>query len=396
MTSLSFDRLLKSSQLAAPSMARADTFIADRSIGMLRPDRERLDGKVKKSRGGASGGGALTKALSKRLKTKPPRSSKAGRKRVSVGGADFDRRQRAIVKIHYFNHTRGGAAGLKAHAQYIAREAASRDDPPTALEPEAGDTHGQTRAHANYLDRGGQNPFYDADSDGVDGAARIEAWAKSDRRHFRLILSAEEGARLKDQPSYTRQVMARAGVALGTTLSWVAVDHHDTDNPHTHLIMRGRRANGQDLVLPKDFIKHGFRSIARDVATEWLGERTREDERLALDRETRRHAPTRLDRMIEAQLGDTGRVRGAELRAPNGDHALAQAMKLRVRELERIGLAQSLGRELFQLAPDWRERLQAMELHANIRKRIVQERTQRDIARQQQLARQIRKGLIER
>jgi type IV secretory pathway VirD2 relaxase len=393
---MSFDRLLKSSQLATPAIARVDNFIADRSIRMLRQDRERLEGKVKKSRGASSGGRPLTKELSKRLKAKPPRTARAGRKTLSVGGADFDRRQRAIVKIHYFNHARGGAAGLKAHAQYIAREAASRDDPSTALEAEVDDARQPTRAHAGYLDRGGQNAFYDAQGDGVDGAARIEAWAKSDRRHFRLILSAEEGTRLRDQPSYTRQVMARADAALGTTLNWVAVDHHDTDNPHTHLIVRGRRANGQDLVLPKDFIKHGLRSIARDVATEWLGERTREDERLALDRETRQHAPTRLDRMIEAQARDTGRVRAAELRAPNGDHALAQAMKLRVRELERMGLAQSIGREFFQLAPEWRERLQAMELHANIRKRIVQERVQRDTARQQQLARQLRKGLIER
>jgi len=30
--------------------------------------------------------------------------------------------------------------------------------------------------------------------------------------------------------------------------------------------LRGRRANGQDLVIPKDVIRHGFRNIARDVA----------------------------------------------------------------------------------------------------------------------------------
>ena len=384
-----------------PAIGRADALVADRSIRLTRADRERLEGKVKKSRGGrggSSGVGKLTKKLSERLKTKPPRPTKLGGKVFGDRAMEFDRRQRAVVKIHYFNHAGGGAAGLKAHAKYIARDAATRDDLSVAAPSdgeERKDSHWQARAHADYLDRQGRSPFYDAHGESIDGAARVENWARADRRHFRLILSAEEGAQLRDLPSYARQVMARAGAALGTTLSWVAVDHHDTDNPHTHLIVRGRRANGQDLVMPKDFIKHGFRSIARDVATEWLGARTPEDERLALDRETRRHAPTRLDRVIEAQADGAGRVRVAELRAPNGDDTLAQALKLRVRELERMGLGQTISGDTFQLAPDWRERLQAMELHANIRKRVVQERLQRGVA-QQHLTQRIRKGLLER
>jgi len=46
--------------------------------------------------------------------------------------------------------------------------------------------------------------------------------------------------------------MARAEVQLGSRLSWIAADHHDTGHAHTHIILRGRRANGQDLVIPKD------------------------------------------------------------------------------------------------------------------------------------------------
>lgn len=134
-----------------------------------------------------------------------------------------------------------------------------------------------------------------------------------------------------DLPSYTREVMARAEAALGTKLSWVAVDHHDTDNPHTHIVIRDRRANCQDLVLPSDFIQHGFRGIARDVATDWLGRRSPEQERLALDRETRRDGPTRLDALIEPQLDKAGRVPVADLRAPNEDPTLTQALKTRAR-----------------------------------------------------------------
>ncbi len=188
--------------------------------------------------------------------------------------------------------------------------------------------------------------------------------------------------------------MARAGLALGTTLSWVAVDHHDTDNPHTHIVVRGRRANGQDLVMPRDFIKHGLRGIARDVATEGLGRRSPDDERLALDRETRRHGPTRLDRMLDGQIKEGAGIRVSDVQSPNRDPAVTQALKARLRELQRMGLGEDVGRNVIRLTPDWRERLQAMELHLDIRKRIVRERVEHSLA--QQVARHVRKGQLER
>ncbi|UPT64855.1 MAG: hypothetical protein M0D54_10390 [Hyphomonadaceae bacterium JAD_PAG50586_4] len=397
----SFDRLLQSSFLAMPAVG-ADQLRGDRSIRMTRPDQDTLVGKTGKSQSGAGGSGAAQKLidkLSKRLKTKSPRSHKRSSSGLS-GSAAFDPRQRAVAKIHYFSHAGGGAAALKAHGKYVARDAAARDGPSSLVEADeiAADTEKKpsvVRTHAEYLGRGGERgTFYDANQEAVDGGARLEAWAQSDRRHFRIILSAEEAHQIRDLPAYTREVMARAGTALDTTLSWVAVDHHDTDNAHTHIIVRGRRANGQDLVLPRDFIKHGFRGIARDVATEWLGNRTPEHEQQALERDARRHGPTRLDRLIEAQAPDQ-KVRVAELCAPNDDPHLTRALKARVQELERMGLAKPIGRGVFQLTPDWRDRLSAMELHLDIRKRVMRERVERGLA-QHQAVREMSKGLLER
>ncbi len=159
-------------------------------------------------------------------------------------------------------------------------------------------------------------------------------------------------------------------------------------------LIRGRRANGQDLVLPRDFIQHGLRGLARDVAPDWLGRRTQEQERLALERQTRRHGPTRLDAMIDGQRDNEGRIRVAKLEAPNKDPALTQALKARTRELERMGLAREIGRNMLQLAPDWRGRLSAMERHLDIRKQVVARHI--EIARAQQQARDIRKGWMDR
>jgi hypothetical protein len=166
-------------------------------------------------------------------------------------------------------------------------------------------------------------------------------------------------------------------------------------NPHTHIVVRGRRENGQDLVMPRDFIKHGMRSIARDVATEWLGKRTPEQEREALAREARRPGPTRLDHIIEGQARD-GLVRMSDLKAPSRDPDLTRAVKARVQELARMGLAEEGRSGLFQLAPDWRDRLKSLEMHIDIRKNVMRERMEQNLQQRRDIARDISKGMLGR
>ncbi|MBY0421228.1 MAG: hypothetical protein K2Q06_02915, partial [Parvularculaceae bacterium] len=49
----------------------------------------------------------------------------------------FDARQRVVVKVHYFSHAGGGGGALKAHARYVARDAAGRDDLEDGASPDA-------------------------------------------------------------------------------------------------------------------------------------------------------------------------------------------------------------------------------------------------------------------
>lgn len=240
------------------------------------------------------------------------------------------------------------------------------------------------QAHADYLSREGAHGFYDAKGDGVDGRARLAAWAREDGRHFRVIVSPENGEAIGDLAGYTREVMARAASDLGRPLDWVAVNHWDTDNPHTHIVLRGRDGAGRPLSLPDAFIKHRFRDIARDVASERLGPRSPDDERRARDREVRAHRVTGLDRRIAEELGPEGRARMAALGRGLGDTALAGAMKARLVELARLGLATEGKRGTFTVAPDWRARLGALEAHGDIRRsRFAAERAARTPAKGQ-------------
>ena len=152
------------------------------------------------------------------------------------------------------------------------------------------------------------------------------------------------------------------------------MDHWDTDNPHTHIVLRARARDGRALVLPREFVKQGMRHIAREAATERLGERTRVQQREALQREARAHRPTRLDALIEQQIDAQGKLRLSRLCAPDRDPEVTKALKMRARELQRLGLADETKRNVLTFSASWRGKLSALEMHLDIRKRLMQER----------------------
>ncbi len=397
------DRLLSFSKLARA--ASGEDLSVMKPSRLMRPvETDRLDGRLASSARRSEGprrSSSSPTALSRRLSQRAPIMRHA--KSSGRGDAATDLRQRATVKVHYFDHGAGAGGALKAHTRYLARDTAGRDVATEsalspALQPEADTPEASARAHADYLARGEREKsvFYGPVAEGIDGGMLADAWAKSDKRHFRIILAPEEGERLRDLTSYTREVMARAQAELGTTFTWVAVNHHDTGHAHTHIVLRGRRANGQDLILPRDFIRHRLREIARDVATSWLGHRTPDQEREAFQREIIRHAPTRLDRMIAAQLPASQTLEIARLREPNNDPQITAALRARAKELRRLGLADEVRRGLLKFEPHWQGRLKAMELHLDIRKQIMAEQQMAQQVKRERLALQLSRTGLER
>ena len=190
-------------------------------------------------------------------------------------------RQRVVVKAHVSRHKPGKARGsLARHVSYLGRESASAD--------------------------GKHGVFYDAARDGVDARQEAVQWAQ-DRHHFRLIVSPERGGDIPDMTAYVREVMCRVERDLDTKLQWIAVNHHNTDNPHAHILLRGKQADGADLVIPRQYISYGIRDRASEVATELLGERTPQEVQLAKSKEVEAERFTSLDRMIERAL-DNGKI----------------------------------------------------------------------------------------
>ncbi|TEC91594.1 relaxase/mobilization nuclease domain-containing protein [Pseudomonas aeruginosa] len=219
--------------------------------------------------------------------------------------------RRVTIKTLLVNQRNASPQSLAKHLRYIERDGAGRDGEPG-------------RAYGPQID--------DADLDA------FKERANDDRHHFRFIVSPEDGAELDDLRTYTRHLVNRMEADLGTRLDWVAVDHWNTDNPHTHLIVRGRDDTGKDLIIAGDYIAHGFRHRAAELATEWLGPRTELEIQQTLQREVEQERWTSLDRTLQREAGEDGRV---QIERFNEPRLQRQRLLLigRLQRLQRLGLA---------------------------------------------------------
>lgn len=219
--------------------------------------------------------------------------------------------RRVTIKTLLVNQRQVSPRSLAKHLRYIERDGAGRDGEPG-------------RAYGPQTDEADLGAFKERCQD--------------DRHHFRFIVAPEDGAELDDLRTYTRHLIGRMEADLGTRLDWVAVDHWNTDNPHTHIVLRGRDDTGKDLIIAGDYIAHGFRHRAAELATEWLGPRTELELQQTLQREVEQERWTSLDRTLKREAGDDGQIYVERLNEPR-----LQRQRLlligRLQRLQRMGLA---------------------------------------------------------
>lgn len=258
----------------------------------------------------------------------------------------LDVRQRVIVKAlvsrHIGKRAERGAA-LAKHLAYLGRSGAGAD--------------------------GAAAEFFDAEREGAAVCASLGEWS-ADRHHFRFIISPEHGDRIADLRDYAREVMQRVAADLGEPqLRWVAICHFDTDQPHAHVLVRGRKADGRDLVIPRDYMGYGFRARAQEVAQERLGDLTRLDAERRVWRETQAERFTGLDRRLIAAANGQGLVGDGV----GGTKAWAALTRGRLRTLEGLGLAVREGRH-YRLDPEVEHTLRSLEMRRDVIRTLNQRR----------------------
>jgi len=248
--------------------------------------------------------------------------------------------RRVVMKARVVRHqgTRFRSAPLPKHMAYLKRDGVTRD--------------------------GADARMFDATSDAADEQAFAERTA-DDRHHFRFIISPEDATELADLRTFTRELMQDVERDLGTRLDWVAVDHWNTDNPHVHVLIRGRADDGQDLVISRDYISRGFRDRAAERVTIELGPRSEHEIRTALEKEVEAERWTSLDRALRDIADDGGGV--ADLR-PGGedDPEMRRLMLGRAAKLERLGLAEQIGPAQWTLKPGIEPTLRDLGIRGDI------------------------------
>ena len=313
---------LRQASLSSSSDATIEVWLPThlkRDVGVRASMLKRLSSTMRFSHGARTGA----------LKTAARRSGSAFR---------LDVRQRVIVKALVSRHVGRGAArgrALAAHVRYLGREGAGEE--------------------------GERAAFFDRQADVVDGAERTGDWTEH-RHHFRFIVSPENGDRINDLRDYTRDVMSRVCADLGEpNLPWMAVCHYDTEQPHAHVLVPGRRADGRDLVIPRQYMGYGFRARAQEAAQERLGDLSRIDAERRVWRETHRDAFTGFDRRLLASMDGEGLVEDAV----GGRGAWAALTRGRLAHLEGLGLAERRGQQIW-LDGDLEGKLRRLQLSKDV------------------------------
>lgn len=269
------------------------------------------------------------------------RRSRFGRgRRTALLLALHSSARRVVVQARVVRHhgTHARVAPLHKHVAYLKREGVTRDD-----------------TEARMLD---------ASSDDAHERDFAERCA-GDRHHFRFVISPENAVDLADLRSFTRELMKDVERDLDTGLDWIAVDHWNTDNPHVHILIRGRADDDQDLVISRQYISQGFRQRAAERLTLELGRRSEHEIRSALQQEVEAERWTSLDRELR-NIADEG-AGMADLR-PNAsdDRELRGLLLGRAAKLERLGLAEKVGPASWTLKHSIEETLRELAIRGDV------------------------------
>jgi type IV secretory pathway VirD2 relaxase len=272
-------------------------------------------------------------------------------------GGNFTRTysRRSVVKVSYRRASgasrKGKAGGWVKHAKYLSRERAQIEN--------------------------GPGLGFDAKREGIDIPGIVQEWEKGgDRLMWSLIISPQDAEQM-DLQRHVRDFVTRMQQDLGTELEWVGIDHNNTDDKHVHLLIRGVRDDGQDLLLDREYISKGLRDISQDLAERELGPQTEQDYLIGRGRGIGKNYWTELDRALERRAGDDRVINYSTTPtySPAGELRIQQE-KERLAHLEQLHLAKYLGGESWELSGDHEKKLRTLQQEHDILKTQARARKQ--------------------
>src|SRR5215467_13771456 len=271
-----------------------------------------------------------------------PGSDAGGRPSPHAGLLNSTRR--VVVKARIVRRCGQQSATLSAHVRYLKRDGVTRT--------------GETAR------------MFTRETDLADERAFAER-CRDDRHHFRFIVSPDDAPDMTDLRAFARELVADMERDLGTKLDWIAVDHYNTDNPHVHLLIRGRAEDGRDLVISRDYISRGIRARAQDRLTVELGPKPEHEIRSALERQVEADRWTQLDAVLRREADESGfidlrPVEPVEPQPRPADPQIRGLMIGRLQRLERMGLATNAGPSQWVIGIDAETTLRDLAIRSDI------------------------------
>ncbi len=247
---------------------------------------------------------------------------------------------------------------------------------------------GAWTAHAKYLSRPGAQQEvakglgFDSTREQIDMIATVRDWEKSDELMWRFIVSPEDANRLNLR-DHVRELVGQMERDLGTKLEWVAIDHHNTDDAHVHLLVRGVRENGRALKIDREYLRSGIRMRSQEIATRELGPRLEQEMLQARERVVLREQWTEIDRVLQHKA-DANRIVSYEHFQPRSDGARIRAEQEidRLNYLAGLGLARRIDEDSWQLSENQERELRDRQQSNDVIKTRARER-QRAVTRGQ-------------
>ena len=249
--------------------------------------------------------GGATASMPSRARTRHF-AAKAVVKRIRPAFRGAGSSRRVYVKIKTVMRTPNARASLKACVRYFARAGAGEN--------------------------GSRGEFFGPQEDRPDAKAEVDRWA-DDRRHYRIVINPEDGQDLADIKRFARTIMGQVELDTGVPLEWLAVAHYDTGRPHLHIILRGLRDDGRELVFSRGYVAQGLRSRCEALATEILGPRS---DRTASSRDLRVDRLTAMDQTLMRSMCD-GKVSLEGLESAERSNAIRRLVHLERRGWSRRG-----------------------------------------------------------
>jgi hypothetical protein len=156
----------------------------------------------------------------------------------------------------------------------------------------------------------------------------------------------------------------------------MAVDHFNTERPHTHIVLRGVDDRGDNLIIAREYISHGLRERASELVTLDLGPRTDREIEARLRHDVDQERLTAIDRRLLRRMDADRTV------SPADNDPLQQSVAAgRLRKLRSMDLAEDIGGGRYRLADGMEETLRRMGERGDIIRVMQRELTARRLDR---------------